>query len=79
MAKQKVLPFGKHRMRGFFTQERDDSFSSAGRGTEMSALVCVGLWQNAFPIIFFDNLEVLIQIKAPKPLKGRSDDKASEL
>jgi hypothetical protein len=41
MAKQKVLPFGKLSMRASFTRERDDSFSPASRGTEMS--VCVGL------------------------------------
>jgi len=37
MAKQKVLPFGKHHMRGFFTRKRDESFSPASRGTEMLA------------------------------------------
>ena len=36
MAKQNVLPFGKLHMRRFFTRERDDSFSPASRGTEMS-------------------------------------------
>ena len=49
MAKKKVLPFGKLHMKGFFTQERDDSFSLASRETEMSVCVCVGLW----PIIIF--------------------------
>ena len=33
-------------MRGFFTRKRDDSFSPASRGTEMSVSVCVGLWPN---------------------------------
>jgi Fe-S-cluster containining protein len=31
-------------MRGFFTRERDDSFSPAIRGTDMSVSVCVCLW-----------------------------------
>jgi hypothetical protein len=66
-------------MRGFFTRERDDSFSPASRGTEMSVEVRVGLWQNVFPIMFLDNLEILIQIDAPKLMKGRSDGKATEL
>jgi hypothetical protein len=43
MEKQKVLPFGELHMRGFFTRERDDSFSPASRGTEMSVSVRVGL------------------------------------
>ncbi len=49
MAKQKVLPFGRLHMMGFFTRERDDSFSPVSRGTEMSVSVCMGLW----PIIMF--------------------------
>jgi hypothetical protein len=44
MVKQKVLPFGNLHMKGFLTRERDDSFSPASRGTEMSVSVCVGLW-----------------------------------
>jgi hypothetical protein len=31
-------------MRGFFTRERDDSFSPASCGAEMSVSVRVGLW-----------------------------------
>ena len=53
MAKQKVLPSGKLHMRGFFTRERDDSFSPASRGTEMSVSVCVGLWSiRIFPFFY---------------------------
>ena len=53
MAKQKVLPSWKLHMRGFFTRKRDDSFSPASRGTEMSVSVCVSLWPNIiFPFCY---------------------------
>ena len=62
MAKQNVLPFGKLHMRRFFTRERDDSFSPASRGTEMSASVCVGLRLNTiFPFYYLLEWEYRIK------------------
>jgi len=69
MAKQKVLPFGKLHMRGFFTRERDDSFSPASRGTEMSVSACraiasatAGLWPNIiFPFFYLLKWEYCIK------------------
>ena len=79
MAKQKVLPFGKNRMRGFFTRERDDSFSPASRGTEMSVFVCVGLRPN---IIFYFCIFLngnIVSSQRPSIVKERSNGKAYEL
>ena len=79
MAKQKVLPFGKLHRRGFFTRERDDSFSPASRGTEMSVSVCVGLWLIImFPIVIFINRDIVLS-QHPSLAMESSNGKAYKL
>jgi hypothetical protein len=48
-------------------------------GRRAIAAATAGLWQNVFPIMFLDNLGMMIQLNAPKLMKDRSGGKATEL